>query len=129
NETPTITGVTGGTFSALPAGLDIDPLTGEVDFSASSANNYTITYTTGGTCPGQEATSINLEAPPIGTFNYTASPYCAVGTASVTYTGGGVAGTFTSTPGLSINSTTGEIDLAASTPNTYTVTNTIAAGV
>src|SRR5690606_28004408 len=93
DETPTITGVAGGTFSVLPAGLVINPSTGEVDFSASSVNNYTITYTTGGTCPGSETFDLSIQAPPVATFNYSGSPYCAVGTASVTFTGGGVAGT------------------------------------
>src|SRR4029079_7243515 len=40
---------------------------------------------------------------------------------------GGVAGTFTSTAGLSINAATGQVNLSASTAGTYTVTNTIAA--
>lgn len=127
NITPTITGVIGGTFSALPAGLDIDPATGEIDFSASTIDDYVITYTTGGTCPGTATFDLNIKPPPVGTFNYSGSPYCATGTANVTFTGGGIAGTFTSTAGLSINSSTGQIDLAASTPNTYIVTNTIAA--
>ncbi len=44
------------------------------------------------------------------------------------FLGGGVAGNFTAAPaGLVIDAGTGVIDLSASTPNTYTVTNTIAA--
>src|SRR5437764_9302362 len=47
---------------------------------------------------------------------------------SPTFSGGGVAGTFSSTVGLVFVSTaTGQINLSASTPGTYTVTNTIAA--
>src|SRR5208282_1710112 len=46
-----------------------------------------------------------------------------------TFSGGGVAGTFSSTAGLVFVSTaTGQVNLSASTPGTYTVTNTIAAG-
>ena len=45
-----------------------------------------------------------------------------------TFSGGGVAGTFSSTAGLVFVSTaTGQVNLAASTPGSYTVTNTIAA--
>jgi len=40
---------------------------------------------------------------------------------------GGIGGIFTSTVGLVINNITGEIDLAASVPGTYIVTNTIEA--
>jgi hypothetical protein len=44
------------------------------------------------------------------------------------FSGGAVAGTFAHTAGLVFaNVNTGEIDLSASTPGTYTVTNTIAA--
>ncbi|RYY88110.1 MAG: HYR domain-containing protein, partial [Chitinophagaceae bacterium] len=42
---PTITGSTGGTFSASPAGLTIDATTGNIDFGASQHGDYTITYT------------------------------------------------------------------------------------
>src|SRR6185369_6809078 len=61
--------------------------------------------------------------------SYTGSPYCQnAANPSPTFSGGGVAGTFSSTAGLVFVSTsTGQIDLAASTTGTYTVTNTIAA--
>ena len=57
------------------------------------------------------------------------SPYCQnAANPSPTFSGGGVAGTFSSTAGLVFVSTaTGQINLSASTPGTYTVTNTIAA--
>lgn len=46
DPTPTISGTQGGTFTASPAGLVIDPNTGQIDVSASTVNtNYTITYT------------------------------------------------------------------------------------
>src|SRR5206468_2662244 len=66
---------------------------------------------------------------PVATFSYTGSPYCQnAANPSPTFSGGGVAGTFSSTAGLVFVSTvTGQINLAASTPGTYTVTNTIAA--
>jgi subtilisin-like proprotein convertase family protein len=65
----------------------------------------------------------------VATFSYAASPYCASGTNPLpTFSGGGVAGIFSSTGGLTfVNATTGEINLSASTPGIYTVTNTIAA--
>ena len=62
----------------------------------------------------------------VATFSYTGTPYCGSGiNPSPTYSGGGVAGTFTSTSGLSINSSTGNVNLSLSTPGTYSVTNSV----
>tara|TARA_Y200000002_G_scaffold135102_1_gene111378 strand:+ start:15452 stop:16414 length:963 start_codon:yes stop_codon:yes gene_type:complete len=44
NPTPTITGDTGGTFTATPEGLSINSSTGEITLSTSSVNSYTIKY-------------------------------------------------------------------------------------
>lgn len=50
DPTPTIYGTAGGTFSA-PGALSINPSTGAIDVSASTAGGpYSITYTTGGPC-------------------------------------------------------------------------------
>jgi hypothetical protein len=66
---------------------------------------------------------------PVATFNYSGTPYCQFeANPSPTFTGGGMAGIFSAAPGLVFVSTsTGQVDLLASTPGTYTVTNTIAA--
>jgi hypothetical protein len=66
---------------------------------------------------------------PVATFNYSGTPYCQFeANPSPTFTGGGVAGIFSSASGLVFVSTsTGQVDLLASTPGTYTVTNTMAA--
>ena len=61
------------------------------------------------------------------TISYSGSPYCATGTANVTQTGA-AGGTYSSTPGLSINAATGAINLGASSAGTYTVTYTLVAG-
>lgn len=58
---------------------------------------------------------------------YAASPYCTnLGTAAVTLSGT-TGGVFSSTPGLSIDPSTGVITLASSAGGTYTVTYTVAA--
>ena len=58
------------------------------------------------------------------TLSYPQTAYCPVGTANPTITGT-AGGTYTSSPaGLSINASTGVINLAVSTPNTYTITYT-----
>ncbi|MBC7937618.1 MAG: hypothetical protein H7Y86_19895 [Rhizobacter sp.] len=60
-------------------------------------------------------------------FSYTGSPYCSnAGTATVTVTDAS-SGTFSSDPSLSINSTTGAINLGASTVGNYLVNYTIPA--
>ena len=55
----TITGNTGGTFSAL-AGLAIDTGLGQIDLSASTPGNHTVTYTTGGICPTSSTFDIEI---------------------------------------------------------------------
>ena len=67
--------------------------------------------------------------PAVATFSYPGTPYCPnAANPSPLFSGGGIAGTFSSTAGLVFVSTaTGQINLAASTPGSYMVTNTIAA--
>ena len=127
----TQTGTAGGTYSST-AGLTINAVTGAITPSSSTAGTYTVTYTMAAAagCAAQTATtSVTITALPVATFSYTGSPYCQnAANPSPTFSGGGVAGTFSSTAGLVFVSTaTGQINLAASTPGTYTVTNTIAA--
>lgn len=130
--TPTFTGGgTAGVFSATPTGLSLNTTTGAIDLSTSAPGTYVVTndIAAAGGCPNVSATaSITITSLPVATFNYPNAIYCqAVGTATPVFTGGGIAGTFSSTPGLVINPTTGEVDLAASTTGVYTVTNTIPA--
>lgn len=127
----TLTGTTGGTFTAAPAGLDIDPATGDITLASSAAGTYTVTYTivAAGGCAMITATAnLDVQTAPDATISYTGSPFCsASGTAPVVFSGT-AGGTFSASPaGLAINAATGEIDLAASNGGTYTVTYTIAA--
>ena len=119
-------GQTGGTYSSTP-GLVINASTGQVDLVASTPGDYTVTYsfTDGNGCSSTTTTPtpITIHALPVATILYAGSPYCATGTANVTQTGQG-GGTYSSTPGLSINPATGAVDLGASTPGIYTVTYT-----
>ncbi|RYZ50017.1 MAG: gliding motility-associated C-terminal domain-containing protein, partial [Sphingobacteriales bacterium] len=120
-----------GTFTATPAGLVINPVTGEVDLSASATGTYTVdnTVTGNGSCAAVNATTqITITLLQDASFTYSATQYCQTeANPSPIYTTGTV-GTYAATPaGLSINTVTGEINLAASTAGTYSVTNTIAA--
>jgi hypothetical protein len=125
----TQTGTAGGSYSST-AGLTIDAVTGAITPSTSTAGAYTVTYSfSSGGCNNTTTTPVTITALPVATFSYAGSPYCRnAANPSPTFSGGGVAGTFSSTVGLVFVSTaTGQINLAASTPGTYTVTNTIAA--
>jgi gliding motility-associated-like protein len=124
-------GGTAGGFSATPStGLSLDPVTGEIVLATSTPGNYIVTNTipAGNGCPtASSSATITITSPPVASFSYPASPYCQ-NTLSTppTFLNGGVAGIFSSTTGLIISATTGEVNLAASSPGTYIVTNAIA---
>jgi hypothetical protein len=76
------------------------------------------------------AIQVNVTQPATATFSYPATgSNCAgsTGTVVATLATGATAGTFSSTTGLTLNATTGAVNLATSTAGTYTVTNTVAA--
>lgn len=127
NPTPNVSGSTGLFSSTL--GLSIDANTGEINLASSTPGTYTVTneLPASGACPViSAATQITITANPNATFTYPATSYCSTGSTSPIITG--TTGSFTATPsGLSLNASTGVINLANSTPGTYTVTNTIAA--
>ncbi|MGI4872841.1 MAG: pectinesterase family protein [Janthinobacterium lividum] len=130
--TPTMTaGATAGTFT-LPAttGLTINATTGAITVGATAAvGTYTVTNTvaaSGGCAATTSTASFVLSGPSTATFSYTGSPFCSNGTNPTPTITGTAGGTFSSATGLSINATTGVINLSASTAGTYTVTYTVA---
>ena len=122
-----ISGTAGGVFTYIPAGLVLDSVTGGIDVSASPLGMYQITYTTAGVCPSSSFVIISITNAPSAVFSY-ATTYCSSDPNPLPAFGtGSSAGLFTATPsGLSIDTNTGEVNLGASVPGTYTVTNTIA---
>ena len=66
DPTPTISGLSGGMFSATPSGLSLNPSTGAIDVSASSPNIYAITYTTNGSCPNSHIEYLTISGPTVG---------------------------------------------------------------
>lgn len=127
NPVATITGLSGGTFSA-GSGLVFLNSAGTINLLASSIGSYTVTYTTNGVCQNSYDFPINITTAPMAGFSFIASPYCQNAANPVpTYSPTASGGTFSSVVGLVfVSNLTGEIDLSASTPGTYTVTNTIA---
>lgn len=131
---PVPTGVagftTGGVYSSTP-GLSINSSTGVVNLGSSTAGTYTVTYTVAPTACGAGGSStatvtINALTPAVTGFNYN-TPVCAhdPNELPTTVTGFTTGGTYSSTTGLVINPTTGEINVAASTPGTYTITYSV----
>lgn len=122
-----------GTYVYLWESSITNATTGFVSASGiNNGQNYTpnaLTQTTwyrrivtSGGCNDISATiQITVVALPVATFSYGGSPFPI-------FSGGGVAGTFSSTVGLNFVSTaTGEVNLVTSTPGTYIVTNTVVA--
>ena len=118
---PTITGET-GTFSESTGNLSIDSSTGVINVNNSTAGSYTVVYTTNGTCPNTVNNTITINALDGATFAYSSNSLPQTGTASLTTTPTTSGGVYSAYPsGLSINSSTGEIDLAASTIQSYKI--------
>lgn len=125
----TLTGTPGGVYSST-TGLTINAATGAITLGTSTPGSYTVTYTiaASGGCPAVTATApVTITSAPVATISYSGSTYCQnAGRAGVTQTGT-TGGTYSSTAGLTINVTTGDITPGTSTPGTYTVTYTVAA--
>lgn len=123
---PLVAGTAGGVFST-GSGLTLNSSSGEITPSSSSAGNYVVSYITNGTCADTSSFAIAINNAVNAMFDF-AGPYCQSGTdPSPTFIGGGTAGTFTaSSSNIIINSSTGVVDLSASTPGLYTITNTVA---
>ena len=118
---PTITGQS-GTFSESTGNLSIDSSTGVINVNSSTAGTHNVVYTTGGTCSITVTRPITINPLDGATFGYSASSLPQTGTASLTITPTTSGGVYSAYPsGLSINSSTGEINLATSTIQSYKI--------
>ena len=125
DPTPTITGTAGGTFTST-AGLSIIAGTGVIDVSASTAGaSYTVTYTTGGVCPNATTFDVTIEAEEDPAFTYAAASFCQGDANPLPTITGTAGGTFTTADPITLNGSTGEVDLSASAVGRpYTITYT-----
>ncbi|NUO02174.1 MAG: gliding motility-associated C-terminal domain-containing protein [Saprospiraceae bacterium] len=114
-----------GTYSAVPGGLALDPVTGAITPSGSMPGFYIVTYTVPG-CPGTSATTtLQIINAPTATIAYQGPFSETVTTSQSVELTGPAGGSFTSTPaGLNLNAATGAINPSLSLPGTYTVTYT-----
>ena len=125
---PTIAGNTGaGTFSSTSgiifadSGSNTGSSTGVIDVDASTDGaTYVVTYTD--TDSDIATANVTLNALDNAAFSYSASSYSQADTDPTPTITGLTGGTFSGTTGLVINSTTGEIDLSASTIASHIVT-------
>ncbi|MCG2617058.1 gliding motility-associated C-terminal domain-containing protein [Terrimonas sp. NA20] len=93
-----------------------------------ASGTYYIQGTSSGGCKTPvRPVNVVITPAPVASIVYNGAPFCVTGTASVTQTGL-TGGTYSSTAGLSINPSTGAINLGGSTPGTYTITYTVSNG-
>ncbi|QNM84137.1 T9SS type A sorting domain-containing protein [Polaribacter pectinis] len=122
NPTPTITGENGGTFSST-SGLSLNSSSGQINIAASTIGNYVVTYTTTNPDQNSSTKNISITSEDVATFSYPTSRVNK-NDLDLLPTTTGQSGTYSSTSGLDINSSTGVIDVSDSTEGTYTVTYT-----
>lgn len=108
-----------------PAGFTSTSQNPSFTASSTTAGVYNVQATANG-CTTTAYTTVGISSTS-SAISYSGSPFCRTGTAAVTRTGA-TGGTYSSTAGLAISSTTGTITLSSSTAGTYTVTYSIAGG-
>jgi hypothetical protein len=109
-------------------GIVIDS-SGVINVAASTPGTYRITYTTAGTCPSSSTQDVTINALDNAAFSYSASSYTTADADPTPTITGLTGGTFSAGSGLvfvdsgtNTGSSTGEIDLSASTVASYTIT-------
>ena len=124
-------GVSTGTWSASAAGTfgnttDLSTtFTPGASLLGGGTVDLTLTSAANGACPAvTDQLTLTVNSADAG-FTYAFSEYCADETDPSPTITGATGGTFSSTTGLVINSTTGEIDLTGSTAGTYTISYTL----
>ena len=119
---------TGGVFSS--ATVTVNAATGAIDLATATAGTHQVQYvvtTDQANCIGGDSYTATIVLTtgvnPVTAFTYD-NAYCAGSPNAFPVTASGFTqgGTFSAGTGLTINSTTGEINIAGSTPGTYTIT-------
>ncbi|HZV70818.1 MAG TPA: Ig-like domain-containing protein [Saprospiraceae bacterium] len=125
-------GASGANFAGLPAGVtcswaaNVSTITGSPTTLTGSPFSYTVTIL-GGTCAGLTANgTITVGPSQSANFSYALNGYCKTGTDPLPIIYGNTGGTFSAPAQVVINSTSGLIDVSASTaggPFTITYMN------
>lgn len=127
----TRTGTGGGSYSASPPGLAVNADNGNIDLSASAPGSYMVTYSiaASGSCAVfSTSVPVTVTAAPSAGISYAGSPYCTSEDAAVVTLVGAGGGSYSASPGgLALNAGDGNINPAASSAGSYTVTYSMAA--
>ncbi|MCG8477376.1 MAG: HYR domain-containing protein [Cytophagales bacterium] len=133
NPQPAGTPATGGTYSVVQAGLSVNPGTGELLIAGNSvaAGDYDVVYAIGSTanCPAvSDTVRVSVTNAPDAAFSYSKSSFCK--SEGIIMPSIGMIGTISAEPaGLSfVAAGKGQIDLGASQPGQYVLTNSIQEG-
>jgi hypothetical protein len=120
--------VTGATYRYLLNGTTIAGATSATyTATVTASGTYTVVVRSAAGCTATSApVAVTVNPATTATFSYSGATFCQSGTNPTATVTGTTGGTFSSTTGLSLDATTGTIDLAASTPGTYTVTYSVA---
>jgi hypothetical protein len=117
-----ISGTPGGTFSAVPAGLSLNVVTGDIDVSASTAGAYTLMYTTAGACPDFSTQAVTIVANDNPAWSYSSVSECQSGADMIATITGTAGGTFSVVGGsATVNAVTGFIDVSTSGTGVSTI--------
>ena len=92
-----------------------------------TTTTYYVTGTDAAGCTSTDEVIITVHPLPVASIQYAAPVFCNTGIALVTQSGQ-ADGIYSADAGLSLNTATGEINLANSTPGSYTVTYTFSDG-
>lgn len=136
NPLPTLASgfATGGTFSSTT--LTVDANTGEIDMTSASEGSLSVTYTYDGdeatcTAAGTYTATIQFTSAtvPVTTFSYSNLAFCILETTNplpsldAGFTSGGEFSSAT----ITVNASTGEVDLSSATAGTHDITYTVEA--
>lgn len=128
DPSPTITGLTGGTFSG-DNGMIIDPSTGVIDLSANNVGIYEVKYVTNGQCPDSTTFTIEIQPACQASFTYP-TPVCITGNNPIASLDAGseAGGTYGSQTLNFVDQNTGEIDLSTASAGTHRIYYGLTAG-
>jgi len=131
NPLPSSITMNGGGFTINNSGV-INPATGEINLVGSGVGTYMVYYNTaplGNPCPGIDSVQIIITNGPTAGFGYSGLQFCQDSIDPIlTLDPGASSGVYSGLPsGLSINPTTGAIDLSNSGAGVYVVYNNVPA--
>ena len=108
--------------SVTPAGTSVLTIS---NTGAATAGSYDLTVKANSTSGTKTLPlSVTINELDDATFNFSGGAYCTTDSDPTPTITGLAGGTFSSTTGLSLNASSGTVDVSASTPGTYTITYT-----